>query len=73
MKTSLVLATLLALAGTAVADVTLDYAQSVQGTGTPADGDHAVFLSVADDGSVVLLVDGQPVGPPEVPAIPTLP
>lgn len=70
MKSVLVLAALLALAGTAAAGATLSYAQSVAGTGTDLDGDHAVLLTVGDDGAVSLVVDGQPVGAPSLPALP---
>ena len=76
MKTTLLIATLLALAGSAAAGATLSYSQSIGGTGTDLDGDHAVFLSVGDDGSVVILVDGQPLTAPalpEAPAVPELP
>ena len=73
MKSALLLAALVATAGTAVAGFDLSYTQSVSGTGTDADGVHTVSLVIGDDGSVSLLLDGQPVGAPELPALPEVP
>ena len=67
MKSFLLVATLLALSGAAMADATLDVTQTVAGTGTDLDGTHTVSVTVGDDGSVSILVDGQPVGAPALP------
>jgi hypothetical protein len=55
---------LLAFAGVASADGLNAHAEpSIQGTGTPADGDHVIDATVGTDGSASVVVDGQSVLP----------
>lgn len=65
-----VVATLLALvtlSGPAMAGADLHLSVTAQGES------HTVDVRIGDDGSLILLVDGQPVALPEAPTIPEVP
>lgn len=63
----LVLVATLAVSGSALAGVDAHIAATLDGE------THTVDLVIHDDGSYSLLVDGQPVGAPEVPSAPEVP
>lgn len=66
-KTILVLMALLTIAGPAMAGGDLHFAIDANGES------HTVDASLGEDGSATVLVDGQPVGAPELPAAPEVP
>ncbi|MEA3201802.1 MAG: hypothetical protein QOE90_3230 [Thermoplasmata archaeon] len=69
MKTILLtLAALLAISGSAAADI------QAHAVATLPDGStHTLDATIGDDGTATVLVDGAPVGAPAVPALPVLP
>lgn len=66
-KTMFVLMALLATSGSALAGGTLHAEITANGE------THTLDATVGDDGSASVLVDGEPVGAPELPAAPEVP
>lgn len=60
---TIALVALLAFSGVAMAGATIHAENNVQGTGTAADGFHTLDVTVGDDGSASVLLDGASVLP----------